>query len=125
MYPSVFSIAAASPAVTATLGSSPTRFWPFGHSEAKGPRPYAVHQLVYGNPDNSLSCVPTTDLFGVQVDCYAQTVSAARGVAGALRDAFEASLNHVVAWNGEDWEPATGLYRVGFTVEFWTERSSS
>lgn len=124
MYPSVFTIATASPAVLAVLGSAPTRFWPFGHVPQNEVRPYAVHQLIYGTPDNSLSCVPTEDNFGIQIDAYAKTVTAARDVAAALRDAFEDTYNHVVGWNGEFWDHPTGLYRVSFTVEFWTERSS-
>lgn len=126
MYPPVFTLATASSAVTALLGTSPTRFWPFG--EAPGPNesgygvPYAVHQLVYGTPSNTLSCVPSVDNFGIQIDVYAKGVTDARNVAAALRDAFEESHNHVVGWNGESWEPATGLYRVSFTVEFWTPR---
>jgi hypothetical protein len=125
MYPPVFEIAAASPGVVSLLGAAPgTRLWPFGHAQQSQARPYAIWQTVYGNPDNSLSCVPSEDLYGVQVDCYAKTATDARSVAGALRDAYEATYNHVTAWNGEDWDQSTGLYRVSFTVEFWTERSS-
>ena len=125
MYPDLFIIAAGSPAVTGVLGSNPTRFWPFGHVPQNETRPYAVHQLVYGSPGNSLSCPPKEDLAGIQVDCYAKTASAARNVAEALRDAFEASHNHMTAHNGEDWERSTGLYRVSMTFEFWTVRPSS
>lgn len=125
MYPDLFIIAAGSPAVTGVLGSNPTRFWPFGLAPQNETRPYAVHQLVYGSPDNSLSCIPREDLAGIQVDCYAKTASAARNVAEALRDAFEASHNHMTAHNGEDWEQSTGLYRVSMTFEFWTVRPSS
>lgn len=124
-YPPVFQIAIANPAVVGILGSSPTRFWPFGQAPQNEARPYAVHQLVYGTPDNSLSCVPREDNYGIQIDAYAKTVTAVRDVADALRDAFEETYNHVVAYNGEDWEPATGLWRSSFTVEFWSERSGS
>jgi hypothetical protein len=97
----------------------------FGYAPQNEVRPYAVWQVVYGNPDNSLSCVPKEDLYGVQFDCYAKTASDAREVAEVLRDAYEASYNPVTAWNGEDWEPATGLWRVSFIVEFWTRRPAS
>ena len=125
MYPPVFTIAAQSPAVTAVLGSHPVRYYPFGKVPQNETRPYAVWQVVYGAPDNSLSCVPTEDSYGVQVDAYAKTATDAREVAAALRDAFEESFNHVVSWNGEFWESATGLYRVSFTAEFWTTRPGS
>jgi hypothetical protein len=123
VYPDIFQIAAGNTAVTALLGTTPaTRFWPFGNAPQDETRPYAVHQLVYGSPVNTLGCVPGADNFGVQVDVYAKTVSAARSVTEALRDAFELH-GHIVAWNGEFWEPATGLFRISFTVEFWTDRN--
>lgn len=121
MYPDVFTIAVADAAVTALLGSNPTRLWPFGEAPQDEDRPYAVHQLIYGSPENTLACVPASDLFGVQFDAYAKTVSGARSVAEALRDAYEPHA-YVVAWNGEFREAATGLYRVSFTVEFHTDR---
>lgn len=126
MYPEIFKLARDSAAVTALLGSPLPRFWPFdvapGPNEAGYGVPYAVHQLVYGNPDNSLSCVPSEDLFGIQIDAYAANASDARDVAEALRDAIEQSRNPVVAWNGESWDQPSGLYRVSFTAEFWTAR---
>lgn len=135
LYPPVFEIAKQSAAVLALLGSNPTRLWPFAIAPQKGRPgygvPYAVHQLVYGAPVNTLSCIPQADNFGIQFDVYASGESPqggatiARQVAAALRDAYEASHNPVVAWNGEDWEQATGLYRVSFTVEFWPDREAS
>lgn len=124
-YPPVFQIANDSPAVRSFLwDGTELRFWPFGTARPKSPRPYAVHQLIYGTPDNSLSCVPTEDNCGIQIDAFGKTVTDARDVAAVLSNAFEDTYNHVVGWNGEFWDQPTGLYRVSFTVEFWTERSS-
>lgn len=125
MGPPVFTIAAANLGVTNVLGSNPVRFWPFGKAPQNEARPYAVYQIVYGTPDNSLACQPSIDNWGVQIDAYAKTVTDARNVAAALRDAFELTYNYVTAWNGEDWEVSTGLFRVSMTIEFWTERESS
>lgn len=122
MYPDIFQLASASAAVKAALGSNPVRFWPFGKAPQDESRPYALHQLIYGAPVNTLGCVPEADNFGVQVDVYAKSVTDARSATRALRDAFEPH-GHIVAWNGEFWEPATGLYRISFTVEFWTDRT--
>src|SRR5690606_36083916 len=94
MYPDIFQLAKNSAAVTTLLGSNPVRFWPFGTAPQGEDRPYAVHQLVYGTPSNTLSCPPSEDLLGVQVDCYAKSVSSARSVAAALRDAIEDDYNH-------------------------------
>src|SRR5690606_23122926 len=68
--------------------------------------------------------LPDSDNVGIQVDAYATTATAARDVGVALRDAFE-PYGYVVAYNGEDRDTATGLYRFGFTVEFWVDRGSS
>ena len=129
MYPPVFDIATQSAAVLDQLGQSPTRLWPFATAPQKGKPgygiPYAVHQLVYGTPVNSLCCIPSADNFGIQFDVYAANATDARSAAAALRDAYEGSHNPVVSWNGEDWEQATGLYRVSFTVEFWPDREAS
>ena len=125
MFPPVFEVADASAAVRAELDSGDAmRLWPFGKARQKETRPYAVWQVVYGNPSNSLSCIPSEDLYGCQIDTYAKTASESRKVAEVLRDAYEASFYPVVSYNGEDWEQATGLYRDSLTVEFWTERSS-
>lgn len=106
----------------AVLGSNPTRFWPFGTAPQNEQRPYAVHQLAYGTPENTLSCPPDTDLMGVQVDAYARSVTEARTAAKAIRDSIESSGSVISAWNGESWEKDTGLYRVSMTAEFWNER---
>lgn len=122
MYPPIYQLARNDAAVTALLGSPNPRFYPFGQASQNTPRPYAVWQVIYGNPDNSLSCTPKEDLYGVQVDAYAKDADSARAVAAALRNAVESDHNPVVSYNGEFWEANTGLWRVSFTCEFWTER---
>lgn len=67
--------------------------------------------------------LPDSDNGGFQVDAYAKTDSEARQLGLALRDAFEPH-GYVVAYNGEDMDDPTGLYRFSFTVEFWTDRGS-
>lgn len=127
MIPPIFTYATASTAVTALLGSAPTRFWPFGQAPQKGQlgygEPYAVWQLVYGNPANYLGNLPDSDNTGIQVDAYAINATQARSVMTALRDAFE-PYGYVVAYNGEDRDAPSGLYRASLTVEFWTDRGS-
>lgn len=126
--PPVFEVAKASSEVTALLGVNPTRLWPFGEAprDANGvpasATPYAVWQLSYGTPQNTLSCPPDIDNAGVQVDAYAKTAAQARAVANALSEAYEDAYHHVVSWNGEFMDDPTRLFRVSFTVEFWTPR---
>jgi uncharacterized protein DUF3168 len=122
MYPPMLALAQASSTVTGLLGASPmTRFWPFGMAPQDETRPYAVHQLVYGTPENTLSCPAATDNLGIQVDAYAKTVDGSRGLSEALRSALEGA-GYIVSFNGEEWDTPTGLYRVGFTMEFWQDR---
>jgi len=127
MYPPVFEYVAANAGATALLGASPTRFWPFAIAPQKGQTgyalPYAVHQLVYGTPENTLGCTPTTDNAGVQIDAYGKNATEARAVLTALRDAIE-PYGYIVSYNGETWEADTGLYRASLTAEFWEDRGS-
>lgn len=127
-YPPVFQVATQSAQVRTALGNGPTRLWPFGRAPQSGQPgygvPYAVHQLIVGSPVHSLDCPPTMDNFSVQVDCYGASATEADTAATALRDAFEAA-HLVVEWNASGWDQPTGLYRVSFTVEFWTDRYAS
>jgi hypothetical protein len=134
MFPPVFSIAAADGSVMALLGSGtpgdPVRLWAFGEapraadgSPAHG-TPYAVWQIVTGSPENYLDRTPDVDGHGVQIDCYAESQSAAREVAQALRDCLEPHA-HITSWNGELRDFPTGLYRLTFTIAFITPRTES
>lgn len=120
MSPPVFELAAASTSVKAAIGNPP-RLYPFGEAPQDVQRPYAVWQTVFGSPENYLGDTPDMDSYGVQVDVYGKTVDSCRGVARALRDAFEGSA-HITAWNGEGREPETRDFRYGFTVEFVQNR---
>lgn len=134
MFPPIFSIAAADGSVKALLGSGdpndPVRFWAFGEAprDADGRpahgTPYAVWQIVTGSPENYLDKPPDIDGHGVQIDIYAESMSAAREVAQALRDCLEPHA-YVTAWNGENRDFPTNLYRVTYTMSFLTQRNES
>lgn len=121
MYPPVFALAVAAPAVTALLGTNPTRLYPFGEAPQGVTKPYAVWQLVGGVPENYLGNVPDTDSYSVQIDVYADRASTARQVAEALRDAYEPKA-YVANWNGESRDPDTNNCRISFDVDFITMR---
>lgn len=124
MFPDIFQYVSASAAVRTLLGTSPVRFWPFGMSPQKGQAgygvPYSVWQMPYGTPENYLNQLPDIDNLGAQIDVYGETSASARAAAVAIRDSVE-PFGHVVSYNGEEKDSATGLYRVGFTVEFWQD----
>lgn len=123
MYPPIFSVAAATPAVTALIGTNPVRLYLFGEATQATAKPYAVWQVVFGSPENFLSGVPSTDSYGIQIDVYGNTALQSRNVAKTLRDAFESGDKaYVTAWNGEFKESETNLYRYSFTVEWFVDR---
>lgn len=127
MFPPIAQVVSGSAAVKALLGTKPIRFWSFGEAPRNvdgtpaGGTPYAVWQTVYGSPENYLSCTPDVDSWGTQIDVYGSTAHVVRGVAEALRDAFE-TVAYVVSWNGESKDDTTGLFQLGFTVEWITPR---
>lgn len=122
MFPPVFSTSAASPAVTALLGSNPTRLYMFGEAPQNVTKPYAVWQTVSGYPYNKLNAAPGCDHYTIQIDVYALTASSVRAVAQALRDAIEPHA-YVVQWSGESKDVATGTYRYSFDVDWHVLRA--
>lgn len=121
MTPPIFQVCAANAGVTALLGTGPTRLFPFGNAPQGVTLPYVVWQAITGMPENYLGHAPDIDRFTIQIDVYADGVSAARQVAEALRDAIEPHA-HIVGWNGESTDPDTGHKRYGFDVDWFVHR---
>lgn len=121
MQPPIFQTCAASSAVTALLGTAPTKLYPFGDAPQSVKPPYAVWQIITGAPDNYISGPPDMDRFTVQVDVYAATGSDAVDVAAALRDAIEPHA-HIVRWGGYDTDPDTKRPHIGFDAEWFVPR---
>ncbi len=120
MYPPIFAKVAADPGVTALLGTSPVRFYPFGQALHGVAKPYAVWQLAVGGvPYNTLSCRPGGARFRIQIDVYATSATSARQVADAIEYSIELDA-HVVSYNGESIDPDTKNYRSSFDVS-WIE----
>lgn len=121
MFPPIFQVCSADAGVKASLGNSPVRLYPFGEAPDGVLKPYAVWQTLGGSPENYISQRPDIDMFSLQVDVYADTSTAARNAAKALRDAIEPSA-HITRWNGEERDTETKNYRVSFDVDWWTPR---
>lgn len=116
----IFTLIAGNPACTALLGSNPVRFYPFTTAPQAGAKPYAVWQLVNGNPHNLLACPAPLDQYTVQLDVYAKRADEARRIAVALRAALEADNHYTMTnWAREDYEPDTQLYRVSFDADVY------
>lgn len=121
MYPPIFEVCAADPAVTSLLGAGLPRLYMFGEAPQSAAYPYAVWQIVGGGPENYLGDRPSIDGHTLQVDVYANTGESARAVGAALRDAIEPHA-HITRWGGERRDPATKRYRLSFDVDWWTDR---
>lgn len=121
MFPPIFQVCAADPAVTALLGAVPTRLYPFGEAPQGVSYPYAVWQTFGGAPENYLGNRPDLDNFALQVDVYADTGASARSVAAALRDAIEPHA-YITRWGGESVDQETKRYRISFDVDWYVAR---
>lgn len=117
----IFQVCAADPAVTALLGSNPTRLYPFGEAPQGVAMPYAVWQVVSGAPENYLAATPDIDGYTLQIDVYATEATEARQVTAALRDAIEPHA-HITRWTGESTDPDTGHKRSSFDVDWLVHR---
>lgn len=120
MYPPLFNSVKDSAAVKAAFGASP-RIYPHGVADQNTPKPYAVFQVITGNPENYLAGLPDMDGFTTQIDVYAASPQAAADGAQALRDALE-PVAYVVSWRGQFKDPGTSLFRYSFDVEWLTSR---
>lgn len=121
MYPPIFSVCSVVSAVTALIGTSPVRLYPFGEAPQGVALPYVAWQIIGGSPENFINEAPDADTFSIQIDAYAATADSARAVAAAIRDAIQ-SRAHVVSWNGETRDPDTKNYRYSFSVDWMVQR---
>ena len=126
LYPPIFPLINASPAVKAIIGSNPVRFYQFGQNGDQPPQyPYAVWQRTSGAPENYLSQRPDMDSFSIQIDAYSDSTTngatIVRNLAGAIRDAIEGDC-HITSWLGESRDPDTKAYRFTFLCDWWVPR---
>lgn len=123
MYPPVYELCNADAGVKALIpdGASHIRLYSFGNAPQGVEKPYAVHQLVAGSPENYVNQRPDADGAIIQVDVYSDKATEVRPVAEALRDALEGGA-HITSWRGEDRDPDTLNYKFSFDVSFITRR---
>ena len=107
--------------VSDLLGENPQRLYPFGLVPQDVKKPYAVWQIIGGNPENYLAGRTDIDGYRLQVDVYASSGSDARAVAKALRYAIELNAN-ITRWGGESRDPATKNFRYSFDVSWLVPR---
>lgn len=121
MFAPINAVCARDAGVTALLGTTPLRLYSFGDAPDKVVKPYAVWQVIGGEPENYLAGRPDIDGYALQVDVYATTGQSARAVAKAIRDAIELHAC-IIRWGGDGRDPATKNYRYSFDVSWIVPR---
>lgn len=125
MFPQVFELLAAAPAVTQIVGTTPPRIYRHGIAPQTPAGAYITWFVVYGRPENNLSDLPPADEYTVQVDCWSDNTGTARTqietLARAVRDAIEPH-HHVTGVVVNEQDAETQRFRIGLQVTFWTHR---
>lgn len=116
--PPLFATCAANAGVTALLGVGPTRLFPFGDAPENVAKPYATYQVLNGLPENYIDDPPDVDEWLIQIDIYADTVSAVMNVQRVMRRALEPHC-YVTRLGGTGTEPSTKLYNTSFDVSWY------
>lgn len=117
MTPPIFAVCALDAGVTALLGADVVRLFPFGMAPQNVTRPYAVWQVIGGQPENFLAGRPDAATFNIQVDVYGDSADSVRAVAKAIQQAVELDAT-VTAYRGESREQSTMLHRTSFDVDW-------
>lgn len=121
MIPPIFSICAASPAVTALIGTDPVRLFPFGLAPPSVVKPYVTWQKITGSPENYLGSRPDADSWSLQVDVWTLEGNEVEPIVDALADALE-PVSYITSWGSTRRESDTLLYNYNFTVDFIVNR---
>ncbi|OHV13011.1 tail completion protein gp17 [Kushneria phosphatilytica] len=121
MIPPIFRTVAGNAAATALIGTGPVRMFPFGQAPQGVELPYAVWQVVDGEPENYLADRSDMDGMTLQVDVYGSSGSSADDAAEAIRYAVELRAN-IARWGGQTRDDETGRYRVSFDIDWLTPR---
>lgn len=118
MTPPIFQLCSQTADVTALLGTGANlRLYSFGEAPQDVAKPYAVWQLVNGEPENYLAGRPDADSVTLQIDVYGVTGTSVRQLRDAIRGAIELSA-YVTRWGGESRDPTTKNYRASFDVDW-------
>ena len=121
MNPNIFEIITSYPIATGLLGTNPTRFYPFGRSADKSPKPYAVYQVYNGVPENYMDKVPDIDNHGTQIDIYADTADSCSQVFTAIRDALEPHF-HMTGFAVPEQDADTDEFHARLEFDVWQIR---
>jgi hypothetical protein len=122
MYPPVYETLKSAPAVTAFLGTNPTRVFLTEAPQKGNHPPYLVWNTANGTPENYLGSNSDIDQFSTPMDIYATTYDEARQIVKAVRNALDGKA-YITAWLGETIDFETKLKVVSFDVDWFTARN--
>lgn len=115
--PPIFPILSVAPAVTAILGTSPTRIYPYGRAPQDVAKPYVVYSLLEGTPENYIGDLPDADTKYTQISIYAENPSSVDALFIAIRNALEPYC-HMTGYRTLDREAQTDLYGVAMDFDY-------
>ena len=122
----IFRFLAASPEVTALVGTAPVRIYQtMAPDVGTAARPtkgdYITWNTAGGAPENYVSNRPGIDRGRFQIDCWSEDRNRCRQLAKAVRDALEGH-GHMVALPQDDYEDETKLFRWMLDFELFVHR---
>jgi len=118
MFPPVYDVLAAAPAVSAIVA---TRIGAHGQVGQNEQRPYLTWQVISAVPENNLSDLPDIDSVQIQINCLHRTDAGIRALARAVIDAVEPHA-HVTGIPIDQRDPDTKLYWVAIQADWWLPR---
>ncbi len=119
MVPLIHAVMQGSAAVRAQLGN-PIRFY-YGSAPATPVHPYAVWDVVGGDPFNMLSETPPADGWRVRITVWGATLTQANAAAVAMRDEIE-RRGSIESHNPSPDDDDTGTFGISFDARLLSLR---
>lgn len=121
MIPPIFQLIASDVAASNALldSSGVIMFFAFGSVPQKATAPYAVWQVITGEPQNVLSGDAPIDRVSIQIDVYASKASSTIAISEAIKCALKRSA-YMTRFGDTQIDDATGLHRFSMDFDFFT-----
>lgn len=118
MNPNIFQLLKADSAVTALLGTSPLRVFPFSEAPQNSLKPYVTYGIYNANPENYIDTIPDIDQLSTQIDIWGDTSKSCEQCFNAIRSALEVH-GHMTNYSALSRDTETKLFRVTMEFDFW------
>jgi hypothetical protein len=124
--PALTSLIVANAPLLAVIGSNPIRCFPeripqpVNGAPLSSQYPCLVYRIVTGTPETYFKGTSDIDLYRVQIDAYASTLSAADALLKLARAAIvDDGRNVAVSDNGSDFDDENSAHRRSADFELW------